>query len=99
MALRVALVQGGGVGYDQVPAVKRMHAAAKRRLGVLGLVLAFGFWPGTAENPKAATRHRTPNSRRSRFIFWAGEPMALRVTLVQGGGVGYDQVPAVKRIL
>jgi isocitrate dehydrogenase (NAD+) len=25
--------------------------------------------------------------------------MALRVTLVQGGGIGYDQVPAVKRIL
>jgi isocitrate dehydrogenase (NAD+) len=25
--------------------------------------------------------------------------MALRVTLVQGGGVGFDQVPAVKRIL
>jgi isocitrate dehydrogenase (NAD+) len=25
--------------------------------------------------------------------------MSLRVTLVQGGGIGYDQVPAVKRIL
>jgi isocitrate dehydrogenase (NAD+) len=25
--------------------------------------------------------------------------MALRVTLIQGGGIGYDQVPAVKRIL
>src|SRR5437868_5846200 len=25
--------------------------------------------------------------------------MGLRVTLVQGGGVGYDQVPAVQRIL
>src|SRR5437868_2000701 len=25
--------------------------------------------------------------------------MALRVTLVQGGGTGYDQVPAVQRIL
>lgn len=25
--------------------------------------------------------------------------MALRVTLIQGGGVGFDQVPAVKRIL
>jgi isocitrate dehydrogenase (NAD+) len=25
--------------------------------------------------------------------------MALRVTLIQGGGIGYDQVPAVKRIV
>ena len=25
--------------------------------------------------------------------------MSLRVTLIQGGGIGYDQVPAVKRIL
>lgn len=25
--------------------------------------------------------------------------MALRVTLIQGGGIGYDQVPAVRRIL
>ena len=25
--------------------------------------------------------------------------MALRVTLIQGGGVGYDQVPAVQRVL
>src|SRR3954466_13723256 len=25
--------------------------------------------------------------------------MALRVTLVQGGGIGHDQVPAVQRIL
>ena len=25
--------------------------------------------------------------------------MSLRVTLIQGGGVGYDQVPAVKRVL
>src|SRR5262245_59910815 len=25
--------------------------------------------------------------------------MSLRVTLIQGGGVGFDQVPAVKRIL
>ncbi|OAI54702.1 isocitrate dehydrogenase [Planctomycetaceae bacterium SCGC AG-212-F19] len=28
MALRVTLIQGGGAGYDQVPAVKRMLAAA-----------------------------------------------------------------------
>src|SRR5437773_1115487 len=28
-----------------------------------------------------------------------GGQMPLRVTLVQGGGLGYDQVPAVKRIL
>src|SRR5262249_26778100 len=28
-----------------------------------------------------------------------GRNMSLRVTLIQGGGVGYDQVPAVKRIL
>jgi isocitrate dehydrogenase (NAD+) len=26
-------------------------------------------------------------------------PMTLRVTLIQGGGIGYDQVPAVKRVL
>ena len=25
--------------------------------------------------------------------------MTLRVTLIQGGGIGYDQVPAVKRVL
>src|SRR5439155_2165293 len=26
-------------------------------------------------------------------------PMTLRVTLIQGGGIGLDQVPAVRRIL
>ena len=25
--------------------------------------------------------------------------MSLRVTLIQGGGIGYDQAPAVQRIL
>src|SRR5262249_30139663 len=28
-----------------------------------------------------------------------GEGMSLRVTLIQGGGIGYDQVPAVQRVL
>src|SRR5579871_1710025 len=27
------------------------------------------------------------------------ETMSLRVTLIQGGGIGFDQIPAVQRIL
>src|SRR5207237_1239750 len=42
----------------------RKATRGKRRLGVLRLVPAFGFWPSSQpppnENPKAVTSHRTP---------------------------------------
>src|SRR5262249_18281290 len=36
---------------------------------------------------------------RSSFIVFRGWRVSLRVTLIQGGGVGLDQVPAVQRVL
>ena len=58
---------------------------------VLNAVRAWA--PGKATGSRDSCR-RMPNRARAQ-----SEAMTLKVTLVQGGGIGLDQVPAMKHVL